>query len=172
MERYKFLYELSRKALDEELDRYKRLDEKASRFLSTLSIGIVAYTALLNAGASKIFPFHNVTLAGWVFLILATLTFTALLSSWLRIFHSIRLSNSPRVSIGPSTNTMAEEEDLISMYYALSLSCQTALVTARTILAEKTGYLESAYKEIQFSTYLLGASVGSYLWVAATSTGK
>ncbi|WP_268798265.1 hypothetical protein [Pseudomonas huanghezhanensis] len=37
MEKYKFLYELSKKALDEELDRYKKLDEKASRFLSILS---------------------------------------------------------------------------------------------------------------------------------------
>lgn len=172
MDRYKFLYELSRKALDEELDRYKRLDEKASRFLSILSIGIVAYTALLNAGASKIFPFHNVTLAGWLFVVLAILTFIALLSSWLRIFHSIKLSNSPRISIGPPTNTMAEEEDLISMYYALSLSCQAALTAARSILEEKTGYLESAYKEIQFSTYLLGASVGSYFWIAATTTGR
>jgi hypothetical protein len=36
MENYKFLYELSKKALDEELDRYKKLDAKASRFLSIL----------------------------------------------------------------------------------------------------------------------------------------
>lgn len=172
MERYKFLYELSRKALDEELDRYKKLDEKASRFLSILSIGIVAYTALLNAGASKIFPLHNVSLAGWMFVILAVLTFIALLSSWFRIFNSIKLSKSPRISIGPQTNIIAEEEELITMYYALSLSCQAAMATARSILEEKTGYLESAYKEIQFSTYLLGASVGSYFWIAATTTGK
>ncbi|MGK9417199.1 hypothetical protein ACSSUR_13755 [Pseudomonas cedrina] len=172
MERYKFLYELSRKALDEELDRYKKLDEKASRFLSILSIGIVAYTALLNAGASKIFPLHCSGAAEWVFVILAVLTFIALLSAWLRIFYSIKLAKSPRLAIDANTNLMAEEEELISMYYALALSCQTAQVTARKILEEKTGFLESAYKEIQFSTYLLGASVGSYFWIAATTTGK
>ena len=172
MERYKFLYELSRKALDEEMERYKKLDEKAGRFLSILSIGIAAYTALLNAGASKIFPLHNVSLAGWIFVTLAVLTFISLLSSWFRIFNSIKLSKSPRVSIGPQTNVLAEEEDLITMYYGLSLSCQEALITARAILEQKTGYLESAYKEIQFSTYLLSASVGSYFWIAATTIGK
>ncbi|KPY64384.1 Unknown protein sequence [Pseudomonas syringae pv. spinaceae] len=53
MERYKFLYELFKKALDDELDRYKKLDEKASRFLSIFSIGIVAYAALINAASPK-----------------------------------------------------------------------------------------------------------------------
>jgi hypothetical protein len=142
MEQYKFLYELSRRALDEELDRYKRVDEKASRFLSILSIGIVAYTALLNTGASKIFPLHSAGPAAMLFVALAVLTFAALLSSWFRIFCSIKLS------------------------------CQDAVASARTVLTKKTGYLESAYKEIQFSTYLLGASVGVYFWIAATTIGK
>lgn len=172
MEQYKFLYELSRRALDEELDRYKRLDEKASRFLSILSIGIVAYTALLNAGASKIFPLHSAGPAAWLFVALAVLTFIALLSSWFRIFCSIKLSSSPRVSIGSAANTLAEDEDLVTMYYMLSISCQNAVASARTVLTKKTDYLESAYKEIQFSTYLLGSSVGVYFWIAATTIGK
>ena len=74
MERYKFLYELSKKALDDELDRYKKLDEKASRFLSILSVGIVAYTALINAASPRTLMMDH---AGWrttVFMVLAGLT--------------------------------------------------------------------------------------------------
>ena len=171
MENYKFLYELSRKALDEEIDRYKKLDEKASRFLSILSIGIVAYTALLNAASSKLLPINTFGVLGWVFAILSGLTFVALFSAWFRIFNSIKLSDSPTISIGKTANELADEEELITMYYSLALSCQEALVVARSVLKAKTDYLESAYKEIFASTCLLAVCLLLYFWIAASSHG-
>lgn len=171
MENYKFLYELSRKALDEEIDRYKKLDEKASRFLSILSIGIVAYTALLNAASSKLLPVSTFGALGWVFALLSGLTFVALFSAWLRIFNSIKLSDSPTIAIGKTANELANEEELITMYYSLSLSCQEALVSARSVLKLKTDYLESAYKEIFTSTCLLAACLVLYFWIVVSSSG-
>ena len=171
MENYKFLYELSRKALDEEIDRYKKLDEKASRFLSILSIGIVAYTALLNAASSKLLPVSTFGALGWVFAILSGLTFIALFSAWFRIFNSIKLSDSPTIAIGKTANELADEEEIITMYYLLALSCQEALVLARSVLKAKTDYLESAYREIFASTCLLAACLLLYFWIAASSRG-
>lgn len=171
MENYKFLYELSRKALDEEIDRYKKLDEKASRFLSILSIGIVAYTALLNAASSKLLPIGSFSPLGWVFSILSGLTFLALFSAWFRIFNSIKLSDSPTIAIGKTANELADEEEIITMYYLLALSCQEALVLARSGLKAKTDYLESAYREIFTSTCLLAACLLLYFWIAASSRG-
>lgn len=169
MENYKFLYELSRKALDEEIDRYKKLDEKASRFLSILSIGIVAYTALLNAASSKLLPISILGVLGWVFVALSGLTFVALFSAWFRIFNSIKLSDSPTIAIGKTANELADEEEIITMYYSLSLSCQEALILARSVLKLKTDYLESAYKEIFTSTCLLAACLLLYFWITASS---
>lgn len=124
MERYKFLYELSKKALDDELDRYKKLDEKASRFLSILSIGIVAFSALINAASPRTLIINH---AGWgtsVFMTLAGLTLTALISAWYKIFATIRLFNVPRVEIGKDVNMLAKEEKLITMYYQVAMTCQ------------------------------------------------
>ena len=166
MERYKFLYELSKKSLDEELERYKKLDEKASRFLSILSVGIVAYTALINAAAPKIGP---VSSAGWLsglFIGLSVITFIALFSSWFRIFTSIRLADVPKVEIGETANTLAADEDLITMYYALAISCQEVQAHAKELLKDKTRWLQSAYREIQFSTYSLMASLLTYFFLA------
>ncbi|WP_346829453.1 hypothetical protein ABDX87_20080 [Pseudomonas abietaniphila] len=171
MENYKFLYELSKKALDEELDRYKKLDEKASRFLSILSIGIVAYTALINAASSKLREMSSLGFTGWAFLTLTGLTFIALFSVWFRIFNSIKLSDSPTVAIGKTVNVLAEEEELITMYSLLAESCQDALQLARPVLKAKTDYLESAYREIFCSTCLLGMSLVLYFWIAAFPNG-
>ncbi|MCF5708656.1 hypothetical protein GIV19_15320 [Pseudomonas syringae] len=165
MERYKFLYELSQKALDQELERYKKLDEKASRFLSILSVGIVAYTALINASASKTFVPGSPTWPSWIFVGVAAVTFIALFSSWLRIFTSIRLADVPKVAIGTTANKLADEEDLITMYYQLAMSCQEVKESATKRLTDKTYWLQSAYKEIQFSTYSLIASLASYFLV-------
>lgn len=171
MENYKFLYELSKKALDEELDRYKKLDEKASRFLSILSIGIVAYTALINAASSKLQIMSSLGVSGWVFVILTGLTFIALFSAWFRIFSSIKLSDSPTIAIGKTVNELAENEELITMYNAMALSCQDALSLARPVLKAKTDYLESAYKEIFCATCLLGTCLLLYFWIIAFPHG-
>ncbi|MEE4372670.1 hypothetical protein V2J67_09895 [Pseudomonas alliivorans] len=171
MENYKFLYELSKKALDEELDRYKKLDEKASRFLSILSIGIVAYTALINAASSKLQMMSSLGVSGWVFVILTGLTFIALFSAWFRIFSSIKLSDSPTIAIGKTVNELAENEELITMYNAMALSCQDALSLARPVLKAKTDYLESAYKEIFCATCLLGTCLLLYFWITAFPHG-
>lgn len=171
MENYKFLYELSKKALDEELDRYKKLDEKASRFLSILSIGIVAYTALINASSPKLQAMSSLGFSGWVFVTLTALTFVALFSAWFRIFNSIKLSDSPTIEIGKTVNELAEDEELITMYNALALSCQDALSLARPVLKAKTDYLESAYREIFCATCLLGACLLLYFWITAFPHG-
>ncbi|WP_296258445.1 MULTISPECIES: hypothetical protein [unclassified Pseudomonas] len=171
MENYKFLYELSRKALDEELDRYKKLDEKASRFVSILSVSIVGFTALINAAAPKILPISSAGLAAWTFIVLAVLTLLTFFSAWLRIFSSIKLADSPRVHIDEETIHLAATEDLITMYDSLAGSCQAATLAARGELKKKTACLTGAYKEIRFSTYLLCASIGVYFWIAAMPIG-
>lgn len=165
MERHKFLYELSKKALDDELDRYKKLDEKASRFLSILSVGIVAYTALINAASPRTLMMNH---AGWgttVFMILAGLTLVALISAWYRIFATIRLFSVPRVQIGEEANMLAEEEELVTMYYQAALACQKAVSQAQRLLENKLSNLRVAYNEIQFSTGSLVALLLTYFFL-------
>jgi hypothetical protein len=167
MERYKFLYEVSRKALDEELDRYKKLDEKAGRFLNILSITIVGYTALINAAYSKVFPLIQTSTSNLLFIALSIITFIGLFSAGARLFNSIRLKESPRLEIDHDVNTLVENEELITVYYQLALTCQDALSLARPILKEKTDVLESAYKEIRFSACVLCATLAVYFWILA-----
>lgn len=165
MERYKFLYELSKKALDDELDRYKKLDEKASRFLSISSVGIVAYTALINAASPRTLMTDR---AGWrtyLFIGLACLALIALISAWYRIFATIKLSNVPRVEIGAVVNKLAEDEELITMYYQAAIACQKAAGQAQRLLEDKLNNLRLPYKDIQFSTGFLIALLVTYFFI-------
>lgn len=166
MERYKFLYDLSRQALNEDLDRFKKLEEKAGRFLSTLSIGIVGYTALNNAASAKVFPTNGIL--SYTFILLSVLTYIALFSASARLFASIKLSKSPRVAIDEHTNQIIESEDLLTSYYQMALACQEAQQIASEQLHKKTDLLISAYKEISFSGFLLSASLINYFLILAT----
>ncbi|WP_434707231.1 hypothetical protein J3P75_14850 [Pseudomonas sp. R1-1] len=166
MERYKFLYDLSRQALNEELDRFKKLEEKAGRFLSILSITIVGYTALNNAASTKIFPVSG--MLSYIFITLSVLTYIALFSACARLFRSIQLSRSPRVAIDDLTTQIIEKEDLITSYYQMAKTCQEAQQIARKQLDKKTELLLSAYKEISASAYLLSASLIIYFLILAT----
>jgi hypothetical protein len=165
VERYKFLYELSKKALDDELDRYKKLDEKASRFLSILSVGIVAYTALINAASPKTLMMSHASWRTYLFLGLAFLTLATLISAWYRIFAAIKLFYVPRVQIGEDANRLAEEEELITMYYRAAVACQAAVADAQRLLEKKIRNLGVAYKEIQFSTGFLIMLLVTYLFL-------
>lgn len=165
MERYKFLYEISRLALNEELDRFKKLEEKASRFISILSIAIVGYTALNNAAFAKIFPINGYL--GCIFLFLSALTYLALFSACARLFSSIKLSKSPRVVIDDEFSLSIEQEDLLTPYYGMAKACQKAQLFARTELDKKTALLTSAYKEINCSAYLLSTSLVVYFLILA-----
>lgn len=166
MERYKFLYELSRQALNEDLERFKKLEEKAGRFLSILSIGIVGYTALNNAASSKIFPICG-TLS-YTFIALSILTYLTLFSASARLFASIKLSKSPRVAIDEHTNKIIENEDLLTSYYQMAIACQEAQKISSRQLDKKTNLLLSAYKEINFSGFLLSASLVNYFLILST----
>jgi len=165
MERYKFLYELSKQALDEEIDRFKKLEEKAGRFLSILSIVIVGYTALNNAAASAVLPAHG--LLSYTFIALSALTYIALLSACSKLFSSIKLSKSPRVAIDNETTEIIQNEDLLTSYYQMAIACQEAQQIAKDQLDIKTGYLLSAYKEISFSAAILSASLITYFLILA-----
>jgi hypothetical protein len=165
VERYKLLYELSRKALDDEVERYKKLDEKASRFLSILSVGIVAYTALINVASPKALITSHASWSTYLFIGLAFLTLVALISAWYRIFATIKLSYVPKVQVGEEANTLAEEEELITMYFHAAKACQDAVGSAQRRLESKIKNLEVAYKEIQFSTGFLVALLVTYFFL-------
>jgi len=135
MERYKFYYELSKKSLDEEIDRYRKLDEKAAKFLNILSISIVGYTALINASRTMLTSTHGVQ--KWIFISLIVLTYLALLSAWYRIFNAIKLAKIPRIIFDRNTKSIIEDEDMLTIYDSFATRCQKAIVDAQATLTEK-----------------------------------
>ena len=47
-EKHEFLYTYACAAFDDELQRFRNIEDKSARYLSLLSVGIVAYTVILH----------------------------------------------------------------------------------------------------------------------------
>src|SRR5208283_5521963 len=97
MEKYKELYNLSKEVLNEELSRFTRIDDKAVKYLSVLT---------LVAGISGFFGkwiIDNLippkTGTEWALVILAFLLFIMIFVSWSLIFNVLRLHNITKMPL-------------------------------------------------------------------------
>ncbi|MDD1140754.1 hypothetical protein M5G22_24600 [Pseudomonas sp. TNT2022 ID233] len=164
MERYKFLYEFSKKTLEEEVERYRKLDEKAAKFLNILSVSIVGYTALISASKPTILT-TNLPLKS-CFIALIVLTYIALFSAWHKIFRSIRLTKISTIEIDETAISIIEEEDMLTIYNCFAMYCKEAITETRKTLKLKANHLELAYKEICWASWLLSASIFLYFIIS------
>ncbi|PRB50036.1 hypothetical protein CQ009_03700 [Pseudomonas sp. MYb2] len=164
MERYKFLYEFSKKTLDEEVERYRKLDEKAAKFLNILSVIIVGYTALISASKPTIITTNGSLKVAFITLII--ITYIALFSAWHKIFRTIRLTRISTVEIDDTAISIIEEEDMLTIYSCFANYCREAITETRRTLTQKARHLELAYKEICCATWFLSASISLYFLIS------
>ncbi len=53
-DKYEFLYNYARSSFDDELQRFKNIEDKASKYISLFSILIVGFTALIRFSGSSL----------------------------------------------------------------------------------------------------------------------
>ncbi|CAH8239170.1 DUF4231 domain-containing protein [Vibrio aestuarianus] len=158
-DKYEFLYSYSRSAFDEEILRFKNLEEKASRFISLYSILIAAFTAVITASVTVIMPLNE--WYKWLILCLIVLTYVSFVSSWSFLFRALKFTDMPRLPLDDNFISEFRSRDLVTNHYALSLSCSNALELARETNAEKSKLLQKSHKEIALSVWLLTLSLGA-----------
>ena len=155
--KYKFLYEYSRKSLDEDLDRFKNIEDKSTKFMGFLTILIVGFSAIIRFASDIFFPPSH--LFTWCTLIIIFFTYIALASAWGHLFMSLRILNVPRMPLDKYVIDMIEKNSLATSYWALSESCKNALEKSENVIENKTKNLQIAYQDIGYSAWLMSLSL-------------
>lgn len=153
MEKYKELYNLSKEVLNEELSRFSRIDDKATKYLSILT---------LVAGVSGFFGkwlIDNLippkTTTEWELVILGALLFIMIFVSWFLIFNVLRIHTIIKMPLDAETIDFFDNNELIDIYYALAKGNKDALEENRKITNQKSRRLYHEYISIIINGIIL-----------------
>jgi hypothetical protein len=143
MEKYKELYNLSKEVLNEELSRFDKIDDKAAKYLSILT---------LIAGVAGFFGKWLIdnfippkTIAEWALVILGAFLFIMLFLSWFLIFNVLRIHALVKMPLDAETIAFFDNNKLIDIYYALAKGNKDALAENRRTTDLKSRRLYHGY---------------------------
>ena len=155
-EKHEFLYTYARAAFDDELQRFRNIEDKSARYLSLLSVGILGYTIILRFYSDIFFPAESIL--QWIACVVVALTYLAFASSWSFLYRALRFREMPRLPLDERFIERYEPESLSTIQFALTKTCSEALKYARKGNAEKSELLIKGYKEIAFAMWSLTLS--------------
>ena len=144
--RWEFLYHYATKALDQDIDRFHKLDDKISKFITLVTIIISVFVAAIPFVFENHFPPKN--FFEWILIILLFLTFISLCSLWSFLFRGLRLQDVPRMPFNQKILTFfrnKKNEDTI--FFALTRSCLEAFEKNKEINSKKVWHLNKAYDD-------------------------
>ena len=89
MDKYEELYKLSKEVFNEEQSRFNQIDQKASYYLSALTLLLGVTGVFTNRLIKQFLPPHS--RVEFVLFVLAVLIVISLVVSWLAIFSVLRV---------------------------------------------------------------------------------
>ncbi|MCG2836983.1 hypothetical protein L6J37_09090 [Photobacterium sp. WH77] len=149
-DKWAFLYYYSRKSLDEEIDRFQRVDDKSIKLLSSVSVIITIFVALFKWVVED----SKVSFSPYVYCVAISL-FSALGIAWFFFFKALKLQLTPRMPLDDSIFMLVKEKNMATIHVALYKSCQNAVNKSRDIVEGKAKKLQYGYKATSFSAVFL-----------------
>jgi len=156
-EKYKLLFEYQKNLFDEEVNRYRRLEEKALRYLSVITFALGAYLFLIRQIIEKVIPPNN--LLEWLILLSVIITFICFLSSWSLIFRAIKLSNIVKMPSGDEIISYFKENTKETVYLGLSKRYSEAIKKVEKNYSKKLDFVQKAYTDISGTIWTLSISI-------------
>lgn len=157
-DKYAFLYEFTKGAFEGELQRYKNIEEKASKYMGFISILVVAYTAILRFSIGLFFPVDSAL--KWVAVFLIVFSYISIISAWSLLFRAVRFLEMPRIPCDAQTLEEFKKYSLPTMHLSLSKTCIDAKEKAREVNSSKVGLLVKAHNDIGVCTWAITLSLG------------
>ncbi len=157
MNKWQLFYEYARKSLDEDIERFQIIDAKAEKFLTLVSVVVVAFSGIVPWVFDNNFPPSD--LVGWTLTVVLGFAFLCLMSSWSLLFRSIKLAHVPRMPLDDQVDSLFREKELPHIYYMLTKTCRTALAVNRKVVDEKGKLMQLAYRDIALSAWAVAISV-------------
>lgn len=146
MEKYKELYDLSKEVLNEELNRFTRIDDKAAKYLSVLTLVAGAATFFGKWLIDNLMP--PKTALEWILIIVAFLLCVMIFISWCMIFNVLKLHDVTKIPLNDETIKFFDDNELVNIYYALAKGNKEALAKNRITTDLKSKQLYMGYNAI------------------------
>jgi hypothetical protein len=157
IDKYKCLYEYERNLFEEESGRYRRLEDKAMKYLSATTLAIGAYLFLVRGIIEDLIPPSNYI--EWFVLISVGFTFAAFISSWSFIFRAIKLTDIVKMPSDEVTISYFKNNDLDTVYLGLSKQYSIGIKVIEKNYENKLELVRKAYSEIMLTGWALVVSI-------------
>jgi len=152
--KYKELYDLSLKVLNEEQKRFNRIDEKASKFFSIFTLLLGAYGFFGKWIIDNLVP--PTTYLDNLLIIVAISILLTLFISWFKIFNVLRTQQTNKIPMDQPMIKFFYDNELIDIYYALTKGNKDALNKNLEVTKYKANELNNGYIFINITIILLG----------------
>ena len=165
VEKYKYLYEFQKDQFDDGRKRFQRLEDKAFKFLTSLTVASSAYLLLVRSIYKNIEPscdFLSVSV-----MISIVVTFLGACSAWSFIFRAMRLQTLVTLNSGPEMIAAFDKNKRASLYRQLACKYSEGTKTINEEYHKKLNYVRKAYDEVAFTGWSFLVSViliFTYLW--------
>jgi len=155
LQKYKELYDFSIKLLNDEQERFVRLDEKASRYLSVLTLlfGLYVFFAQWLIAEKRLL--RPASYLDWALLLVMFLAFVAILVAWYLTFSVLRIHLLERVVLDQETIDYFDGNTLIDVYYGTAKGLATAFARNAQATDRKSEKLAWSYRMIKVCVLLL-----------------
>lgn len=157
LEKFKILYEYQKNQFEKEIERYRRLEEKATKYFASMTIAVGGYLFLARWAVENIVP--PKFLFDWLVVISMAITFISFMSSWSFSFRATRLSNIIKMPSDESFIEFFLDNDRGAVLLALSSRYSEAIIEIEKKYKDKLSLVRKSYSEITFTAWALSVSV-------------
>ncbi len=153
--KYEELYRFTTEQLDREQERFNRVDQKASWYLSALTVVIAATGYFSNWATDHLLPPQS-TLE-WVMLIITIALMVVLVGAWLTLFKVMRTHSISKMPLNEEVLLFYETNTLLNIYFALARGNMLAYRENVAITNAKSRALTWAYRLLVAAVFILVA---------------
>ena len=148
-EKFKELYLFQKSQFEDEINRFNRLEDKAVRYLGSLTIAVSAFVIIVRWGAEKFIPPTNIL--EWVTVILISITLVAVVSAWSCVFCALQLQTLIKLNSDESMINYFKENKKETVYLGLAQRYSESCLKVAAEYEKKLKHVRKGYKEIIFA---------------------
>jgi len=164
LEKYKDLYEYSKELLDEEQNRFRRIDQKASWYLSALTILVGFSSFFSNRIFEQFIP--PISKLEWFLVILFFSINLCFILAWFMFFLTLKQHGVHRLSLNNEMLEFFRVHRRIDIHYFLAKKSAEAYENNRKITDKKAMKLAWGYRIVIIAILLMILFLASFIIVS------
>lgn len=163
LRKYEELYSLSKAGLEDEIGRFKRIDEKASRYLAFVSLFLAALGFIVK-DVGNLLAWGTVSF--WLIAASILGMFSATLVSLYALFLTLRIQPLKKIPMSPELIQFFDRNSYLDIIYALTKGNIEAAQENKITTDRKTNRLTTAYRALMVALFFLSICICTALFLS------